>query len=339
MKSIRVFSIGMASLAITSSGCFALDWEFSAASREICTNQLDDDGDGESDCSDTDCELYECKAQVPSGWTLVWVLQTAFDDPAQTECPNGQPAMKVFSNPAQTAICSECSCSYSGAKCSAPKFKCDYTDPNFCSGASVEYQSSTPDCYNLPNVPTSSNNYGSCTLNGPAIIVDPGTCTGTPSSVVGPSKFQEELRVCPSLGEQGGGCSLGDACLPKKPDAFNTGRTCIMGAGTNCPMGWDAAMFSAYEAGVDARVCSNCGCNTNTVTCSGGSVELRTKDDCSNQASYILANQQECVQAYLSNLQGSATFALGTPSAGTCTPAVPTGNVQTTGPHTICCQE
>lgn len=354
---------------IASVGCFALDWDFNGAAgagggggdaltsssrssssssssssglppNEDCTNGVDDDSDGKVDCLDSDCGvLYECAAAVPAGWDPFWVMETSYQDPNQTVCPDGQPATVLFADPATVATCSACTCSYSGAACSAPKFQCDYYNASTCAGANVQYQSDTTACYPLPNVPQGGN-VGSCKLNAPPVVLNAGTCSGDGSSVTGPPMFAKELRLCSTPNERGQGCSLGDACGPRKPGILSAAKTCIAQIGaTVCPMGWTASNAVGFESGTDGRTCSNCGCNTSTVTCSGGKVTMYHDNNCINTQSKVLTTLQQCVASVNVMFTASANFVLGTPNPGTCTQATPSGSVQTTGEHTVCCRD
>ena len=379
MKSGEWFVTGLVVVVATGTGCFALDWDFNGAagvggsggeagesssssssssssgssssvssssssssgapSNEDCTNGIDDDSDGKVDCGDSDCGvLYECAVAVPAGWDPFWVIDTAYQEPSQTLCPDGHPATVLFAEPATTTTCSACTCSYSGATCSAPKFQCDYFSSSTCAGGDVLYQSNTTNCYPLPNVPQGGN-FGSCKIIASPAVLNAGTCTGGASTVTGPPAFTKELRLCSTSDAQGKGCSLGDACGPKKPGILSAARTCIAQAGAAaCPMGWAASNEVGFESGADGRTCSNCGCNTSSVTCSGGKVTMYGDNGCANSTK-VLSALQQCVTNIPIMFQASANFVLGTPNSGTCTQATPSGSVQTTGPHTICCRD
>lgn len=366
MKRIGLGGVGVVAGALLAQGCFALDWDFNGAPgaggsggdaassgsgspsgsssgaplNENCWNGVDDDSDGRVDCGDGDCNnLYECVAAVPAGWYPFWVIETVYQDPNKTVCPDGPEATVWFAEPAKTTTCSTCTCSFGGATCSAPKFQCDYYNPSGCVGANVQYQSSTTNCYNLPSVP-SGGNFGSCKITAPPVVLNAGTCSGTSSSVTGPAKFGKELHLCQVPGVHDGGCSFGDACAPKKPGSLSNARTCIVHAGGPiCPKGWNKSTDYAFEDGADGRTCSNCGCNASTVTCSGGMVKIYVENGCG-----VLDKTLDTLNVCVNNVStdassGSADFVLGTPNAGTCTQATPSGSVQTIGEHTICCRD
>ncbi len=308
-----------------------------APPTEDCVNKVDDDLDGKVDCGDGDCGLYECKVAIPPGWEPFWVLETSYEDPQPTVCPGGEAATRRFVAPETSTSCTQCSCSYAGAACSAPAFSCAYYDDTCTNWSMPAHQATTTACYALPNIPNAGMSAGGCKLTGESKVVNKGSCTGGPSMKAGPPMFGKELRLCSAPPGQGDGCSVGDACTLKKPGVLSKARTCIAQPGTtSCPMGWDNAVFAAYEGGTDTRACSNCVCNTDTVTCSGGKVRLFDESGCGLLSVELV--DQTCVQESF-YFQHSANFVLGTPSQGTCMQATPSGSVQTTGPHTVCCRE
>jgi len=370
MKRVWLGGLGVVVGGLLVQGCFALDWDFNGAAgaggsggegssvssssssgssssglppNEDCTNGVDDDSDGKADCQDSDCfSGYECKAAVPAGWSPYWLLEKTYQDPNATICPDGLAATTWFVQPAVTATCETCSCSFNGATCSSPEFRCSYSDAECMNWGMPGYKSAgLPSCYVLPNTPGGSGSYGSCAITGPATPVNYGTCVGTPSSVLGPGIFGGELRLCQAPTSAGAGCSFGDACVTKKPGAFGQGRTCIEQAGeTQCPDGWQAKQFVAYENGTDMRACANCNCDTSTITCSGGAVRVHYQKSCAwLEADLTIPNQ--CLGGVGPfDLSGaSANFTMGTPSAGTCTQAVASGVVDGVSPHTICCRD
>lgn len=369
---LRNCVVGWVVLApMASAGCFALDWDFRGVAGaggaggavasssdsgsssgvpliEDCTNGVDDDSDGKIDCGDPDCGvLYECSAALPTGWDPFWVIKTSFNDPNVTVCPDGQASTTLFLEPAQLdkTQCSECTCSYIGATCSAPAFRCAYWDQGCMSWSMPAYASEVTACYNLQNLPTNGYSLGSCMLTAPSYVVTKGSAPGTPSNLLGPPKFGAEVRLCPGPRDQGGGCLVGDACMQQKPGTLGQAGRCIAQAGNaTCPMGWNVTTYVAYEKGIDTRVCSNCSGDPDKVTCSGGktTIYFSTKIcQFSGVAPLELVNLQECkpFQFYPADSGESANFVLGTPIDGPCNPAVPTGTVEGIGPHTICCRD
>lgn len=346
---------GLVVMALFMQGCFSLDWDYQQApgaggtggtggkgvQGEDCTNGMDDDEDGRIDCTDGDCiSGYECRVAVPAGWTPYWLLEKAYQDGSPTTCPDGKDATVWFTEPATTATCSSCACSFTGATCSAPPFACAYADTE-CMNIGLSYQSTgTPACYVMP-LPQGGA-YGSCKLTGPATPTNFGTCSGTPSMVTGPAKFGGEVRLCASPLDAGEGCASGDVCVVKKPGTFGQGRACIEQAGiTQCPDGWGAQNFVAYEDGTDGRQCSNCGCDTSTITCSGGEVRLHRMNKTCASVPAAMNDPTKCYGSfYFESATGmSAAFTLATPSDGSCSQATPSGVVEGTGAHTICCRD
>lgn len=342
---------GLVAMALFMQGCFTLDWDYQTTpetpgeggkgvSSEDCTNGLDDDDDGRIDCTDSDCMSgYECRVAVPAGWTPYWLLEKPYEDKAATACPDGQDALVWYTQPATTATCSPCACSFKGATCSAPAFACSLAESE-CIDTMTPYKSTgTPACYTIP-LPQGSS-YGSCKLAGPPTPTSLGTCSGTPSMVTGPAIFGGALRLCAAPSTAGEGCVNGDVCALKKPGTFGQGRACIEQPGiVQCPDGWGAQIVAAYENGTDARQCSNCGCDTSTITCSGGDVRIYEKKVCDTYR-ITMNDTTQCYGAFFFEYARgmSASFTLGTPSDGSCSQATPSGVVQGTGPHTLCCRD
>lgn len=343
---------GLVVITLFGQACIALDWDYQTApgaggaggngiQSEDCTNGLDDDEDGRIDCTDSDCiSGYECRVAVPVGWTPYWLLEKEYQDKSLTVCPDGQNAIVWYTEPATTMNCSQCSCSFTGATCSAPPFTCAYSTTECTMNGTQPYASNgTPACYVLPT--PQGNTYGSCKLTGPSTPTNLGTCVGTASTVTGPPKFGGEVRLCAAPIDAGAGCASGDVCGVKKPGTFGQGRACIEQVGiTQCPDGWSAQTFTAFEGGTDARQCSNCGCDTSTITCSGGSVSMFFKKDCMLTRG-TMTDASPCLSSiYFEAVSGaSAKFILGTPSDGSCAQATPSGVVEGTGPHTVCCRD
>jgi len=374
----RAHIVGFLIVSITLSGCPAFDWDFEGAGGsagtggqagsdvgggggqagsgggggqgggpppiEDCLNGKDDDGDKMSDCADDECGLYDCLPVVEEGWSLVWALERQFPEPEPEplmKCPDGKTPITLYKNPATTSTCSMCTCSFDGATCKAPTFKCDYKD-DICAGMDFQYEAATPACVNLPNVPFDAGDYASCVILADPNVAFYGVCDGGPSDKTGPPMWEKELHLCPAPSGAGAGCLAGDACVQSKPAILQEALTCIAKAGAaSCPLGWPT-MISAFEGGTDERGCSTCGCDTSSIKCSGGAVKIYTENNC-NAADLMttLQNVGQCISGMniLFNYgTASANFVLGTPSDGTCTQATPTGSVNPTGPQTLCCR-
>jgi hypothetical protein len=364
MQRARTRVFGLLIISITLPGCPALDWDFEGAgggagnggeagsggggvggqgegggNTEDCVNGVDDDADAKADCMDDECGLlYECAPAVPIGWAPVWALEGQYADPAlPATCPDGQTPVTLYAEPASTSTCGPCGCSFSGATCSSPTFICDYNEVG-CPQVNHQYQSATTSCHNLPNVPAMGGFTGSCMITANPAVVAYGSCSGEPSAMMGPAMWGKELRLCPAPPGAGSGCQAGDACAQKKPAVLQQAFTCVTQAGAaTCPLGWEKTNISAFEGGTDERGCSTCGCDTTSITCSGGKVNLYGENEC-QFIKLTLEAVGQCDPIKMDLSSGSADFVLGTPSIGTCNPAQPTGSVVTTGPYTLCCR-
>jgi hypothetical protein len=313
-----------------------------AHGSEDCLDGIDNDHDGAVDCADGDCDPgYECVDAPADGWTgYARVQQVAY--PAGTlpeACPGGSAPAVYYAGETGPAECVACSCTFSGATCTAPQLKCHYGNPGCTGPATLVAQLSDGNCVDDPSTPSSG--FGSCILGLPAAVVGPGTCSSSGGDNTNPSPWETEIRVCTSAAG-GGGCGAGEACAPRSPTGFD-GAVCMTKAGNDgCPGGWTYVDLQGYDQFTDSRACSPCGCDVSSITCSGGKYTLYDGDSCTDGADGHIDVGITCLDAssYLDVSTFSYRAQPGTPSpAGTCATTGPTGTLAKSGATTICCKQ
>ena len=310
-------------------------------SDEDCLDGADNDQDGAVDCEDSDCNVgYECVDSPVDGWTGYARVQQV-DYPAASPpepCPDGSMPAIYLVGEAGPAACASCACDWTGAECTAPELRC-WFNSGICGGpAEIVSQLTGNAC--VPTPPTPSQNYGVCQLGNPAQVANPGTCSALGGEITNPLPWQKEVRVCG--GAAGGGCDAGQACAPKAPTGFEP-AVCMTQAGDHaCPAGWTGVDIDAYDEDfTDDRACTGCGCDTATVTCTGGKYTLYDDSNCNPAGSNPIDVGFICMNAsnHLDNDLFSYRPFPGTPQDGICNASAPTGALQKSGGTQICCQQ
>ncbi len=285
-------------------------------------------------------EGKSCVPEIPAGWTAASVtVQDYIDANAMHTCPDGSPAAVHFSEPT-AASCSACDCSYTGATCTTPGISC--TDENdTCGMGSFQTEwYEDENCRDFFDVPNQGNTPGSCKLSAPQ-VKSKGTCAVNGGEVVEPP-WGKVVFVCP-LPAGGEGCMGTEVCLSTggEPNA----SICVVQAnGGECPVGWTSLPIDAFDGTQDTRACTQCGCDTETVTCTGGSFIIHDNYGC-NPPGFMqvpdktISTVDQCSVHHdvFDGNEASYRGMLGTPMPGTCPPTTPSGAVTGTGPHKICC--
>jgi hypothetical protein len=274
--------------------------------------------------------------RIPEGWTLVRVRTTdpaAQPDASAPTCAGGEAPAVYLDGPAPAA-CTPCSCGAPmGAACGAPQITCSYSVDD-CSTNDLQRQDSSATCSTYDPGVLFSNSSGSCELTAPAMLTTPGTCAASGGAPTPASPWAGAVVVCPET-ETGPGCASGESCVPTGATA--DGVVCITRADTTpCPAAWTAQVTAAFEGGTDGRACSACACD---VQCTGGSYDVYTQDFCLGSASVTIGSTT-CTAApgVFDWSTSSVQSNLATPTLASCDGAVPSGAVETTGPHQICCR-
>lgn len=248
---------------------------------ENCLNGADDDGDGETDCSDPDCTAtgFTC-VDDPPGWDGPVVLFSGAMA-AKPECPAAFPdkVYEGYGDPSgDPATCSACSCDTTNVDVDCnTKNLLAYTQAG-CMGQPFMVDLTPGDCFspgpNMLNIQSHKQN--------PPDVSTQGSCT--PSKVqatVPPSMWGATALVCAgsSFGKGCGGG--GDVCAPKGQAPFE-GSICIWRDGDHgCPQAYpDRHVYNNDPTDIDdTRDCTDCTCGDASGTCTA-TTELYSDDKC-----------------------------------------------------------
>lgn len=334
----------------------------SDAGTEDCTNGVDDNGDGKVDCADPACGAAACVSEVPSGWTGYIALYEG--DPGKDPgCPAVTFPNQLYTGKAgltaPPAQCSTCTCGAPvGITCTVPPLSVAtatcaqiQTGSSFCSGDLNE--AATGVCNgqdgflggqtNCGPPPTCKGNQacnGSITLPE-AAVTGTGICTASAQSAkVSQASWSTLGRACGNMAI-GGGCNVGQVCLPK-PAAPYQGGICVFKKGlSTCP-----ALFPTqhvfYDDLDDKRACSDCTCGTS----SGGACQATVniyKDGTVNTCNTLLTT---ITAGTCKDLTGNPTVgarkvtSVQVTNPGSCPPGggQALGAATPTGPTTFCCK-
>lgn len=303
-------------------------------SKEIsCTDGLDNDDDGATDCEDADCTSagYTCDFKPPDGWEGpgVYFEGTPGNLPC---CPSDYPVGEPFGGDKPTAdpvACSGCVCKGT-ITCQATGLSA-YAD-NTCSLPVPLIQDGS--CHPLTGV--------TAAFTATQPMFSPATsCTSTGGTVLGtppPASWSLVAHVC-SLPNAGKSCQVGGrACSRPSTDAPS--GLCVWQAGVPaCPPGYPNAhtFFQQIEEG---RGCTQCACGAPE---SGGSCAVTTalysSTDCADPATKLddLLNPVTCFEE--TNAKAYTTTTNPSPPNCPATGGLPTGSVTSKlGTEvTVCC--
>lgn len=285
---------------------------------EICTDGLDNDCNGKTDCDDPACSAFACVAAAPAGWSFV-----AFSPNTRPACsPMWFPAtdLKVLSSDAPSCACT---CVGDGGT------PCD-------AGAINVYWSTGSLCPAAPTFSVAANGTCQPVLSGPnmhpsdvvAFDVPPGPASCEPSAP--PIPPPSDGRVCAN-GLGVGKCAGQSVCAPQ---AVAPLIRCVMQAtaGATCPTGFP----THYQVGAsmaDARSCTGCTCG---VTGCGLSLDLSKGNNCTNPLAGTLTPPGGCDAGGVNGTPRSGKVTVGAGCAVTA-PAALDGSVEVTDEETICC--
>lgn len=232
---------------------------------EDCTNGVDDDLDGKTDCQDDEClDKYTCIPPIPAGFSeVVTIAVTPFGEPT-VACGGGAMPTLFYQNPAVDA-CDACTCDASGVTCTPGQLATSFSFDMTCTNPQPAGMFAPNQCKQV---------FGGAAIlqTGPTMT---GQCQTTTSS--GPPKpaMETTIATCPVGGTDGGGCGMTGVCVPSEGLA-TAEHLCIKRPGHEvCPGDWPLALY-AFESFVDDRTgCTPCGCS---VTCEGGKYTIHPND-------------------------------------------------------------
>jgi len=300
-----------------------------------CTNGIDDDSDGLTDCEDPDCTGagYQCAAGAPTGWAGPAALYAGIGAPPSCSADwKAQPVTGGLDVASPPAGCSACACSTpAGVGCDSVAHAIIANDPQCVSG------------------PSQLVGYGQCFspgINAPFVSVSPpkalgGSCQpagGAPN--VPPASFKTQAALCDGPAAIGGGCSAG-ACVPRAPAGYGP-SVCIYTQGdTPCPGASYVHRTLVYASIDDSRGCDPCACDVPAGSSCQASFLLfgGPFPGCAQQYGVYPANGT-CFQAPTSQNVGVVLQPGGPPTGGSCAPSGGQAKGAAVGgsPVTVCCQ-
>jgi hypothetical protein len=290
-----------------------------ASGPENCFNDKDDDCNGDTDCEDAACkDPATCVPDAPGG--SLGTLSSA------GACPTGFTSTTLQRGLKAEYGCSGCSCVPAGdARCETGVYAHgSYPCPSYQFSGPL-YNVLGSRCDPMP-ADASLHYYGvrgftTCTPQG----------TGTPL----PASWDEKSAFCAAT-KTGGGCGAGARCIPKLPVQT---PSCAMTVGAKAcggayPTTTGETWFTGYD---DKRVCLECSCSFGSATCAGAYIQGFTGGSCTGSP-VTIGNGAEGDACPLGAVVASARV-VGTPTSPSCPPNTPmTGEINGTGPHTVCCQ-
>jgi hypothetical protein len=297
------------------------------AGAEDCTNGVDDDCNGLTDCADPACTQmgFACVDPAPGGWAYV-ALATS-DQPGcsspftQTRNVDVDPS----DGPAQ------CSCT------------CEVGAPPTCGTSVAAHYGNTATC---PNAFPTFTTDGGCT-NQP-LVVQPFAEVAVPAATGGscapnvtsslPSTGATQGQVCSGVSAFGGGCTGLQVCAAA-PGSFDA---CVAHSGQqSCPSG---SYTQQHFVGTinDSRGCGTCNCGGTPTGCSL-TWTFYASPNCAGSSLPIVADNS-CYQLTPAPMALAYPSYRATVSAGDagCAPPPqqpqPTGGVTLDNEYTVCCQ-
>jgi len=304
---------------------------------EICTNGIDDDGNGDIDCMDPACfSGFACAARPTAlGWSDAAVV--FWNASSDVQCAGAWP-IELFRGgvlPIAPPSCADCSCSApTGGQCIS---SVTIWDTSGCTGQQAQLPEPDSACHPRPD-PMPANGWDGFT--GAAISVSGRSCQaggGAPNGL--PASFTTTALVCGGT-EAGGGCGDSADCVPRPASPYDP-QWCIMASGVQaCPApGVYSDQHILYGGLLDGRGCTACVCGAKTgADCSGETLAYtpETNLNCTGTPQHV-SHSVACVD--MNGNVGSYHFAPGSPTGGACAVSggAPTGAVTGTGPMTICC--
>lgn len=359
----------VAMTALASIACSFPDYSFSSSTVELCTNHLDDDGDGETDCEDLDCVAarYQCVPAVPPEWTGPVAFWTDNASVAAPECSASggysvdvPGALKGEVSDAPLG-CPDCVCNGEataqgksltvrfGKQCPGA---CIWGDLSKCALTVEEGCNAIPMSRGDLASEFVSSNTVEVAMQILSVNLSGGTCqvVEAPVPPLPDDGYLLEGKLCRTP-EVAGSCALSQESCVKLPDAPFEQKVCIYKKNQEgkCPDGWTGTELVRYAAVKDTRGCEKCTCKPDwtAVPVDASISECGNDAQCSTANSQMVANYNPAgnscsgsVQYFGSSDKEDRYYRVEvTPGAATCptTQGVETGAVTPSSPTTICC--
>lgn len=293
-----------------------------AMPAEDCTNDEDDDGDGKTDCVDSDCKANSvCLDQLPLGFDGFAVISILPIDAPSPNCADGSTVVTLYQNPNEQ-ICDACVCDASSVSCSLPDISVDI-ESDACTNPKTHLNPGIDECLST----ILFDDMGELAFLHSVTMIGDGQVTGGECTAEGGAPIASlpmKTKVA--------------ACAVKRPSQVVVSgdeRLCMYADGhvPTCPGGWSSVSTNAFTGYVDERQgCTPCGCDAG---CSGTEYQVFQQSGCSGNGVTVFANGA-CVP-----MNPTVAFSImGKAPVGTCTlnGGEPIGKVIPTGEKTFCCK-
>ncbi len=303
--------------------------------KEDCTNGVDDDCNGKTDCADPMCGAYSCVPPVPPGWSGPAELFDQMGNPVPPSCDalhSGPVADGTAGLAFAPASCSACSCGAPNTTCTATFTPYSDAACSMMCSPSVMLPANT--CVDMP--------FGNCATtndwSNTAPVLGGGSCPpsgGIPA--VTPPTWGEVGRAC-AVSATGGGCSSGDVCAATATAKFSSGACIFQSGDVSCPGAGYTVKHTLYAGDSDTRGCDACACGAQQGgSCTFQGIQFFTNTGC--QGNSQMHGIHPCYNGNATNSGSVMSKAQVTP--GTCPPSggSPNGTVSPTTPTTVCCTQ
>jgi hypothetical protein len=295
-----------------------------AKGPEICTDGVDNDCNGATDCEDLACTAqgYACVDPPPGGWSFV-----AFAPASQSACPTSLHTTAVDVDPIDTPATCSCTCGVG----TAPTCTGMVTSKLGTNGMCTMQGGSAPADGSCGTVPVSVGTdvqVGNPAGSGGSCVADAGIDTPPPGSTKG--------AICSGENKFGAGCSAGQVCA-LAPAPFGA---CIAKNGqVACPTSSYTTVHYAGQLN-DTRSCTNCQCGGSPMCALTWSFYNSPK--CNANPALVLTPNGTCQPSGAAAGMYTSNMLVGSAAGATCaSPAMqpmPTGHASLNAEQTVCCE-
>jgi hypothetical protein len=301
---------------------------------EDCTNGVDDDGDGDADCADTECQAGFVCVPAPGGVAALVFLGQRAVGAAPNGCGALQAAPPLLTNLDVSIDGCACACGdVGGGVCSLSEWA-SFWPAAGCGGKGWEHNADQ--CLAIGNLGAVQS-----VDTGTTSVGQLGSCTAGVAGTPKPAAFAMALDRCLASTVDHGGCAGGDACVARPPAGLSPSACVEVVGDAGCPAGFPHAR-TLFEGVNDARTCSagTCACGAlQGATCSV-TYDLFTDAACGTPPTLSVPMDGTChATGFAAGVIKSAKYS--TKQGGTCAPSgqpATVGEAKGTGPHVLCCQ-
>ncbi|HKP64155.1 MAG TPA: hypothetical protein VJV78_45780 [Polyangiales bacterium] len=290
---------------------------------EQCSNGLDDDCNGDTDCADAACSAMTC---APAGSVTGLLV------PSAESCPAGfQASQTTIYQGLTDQGCSGCSCSTTATQCVPHVYY--YSTTTACTndlvkpytGGTLINKSITETCSSEPI--GDDQGMGTPVAWRVTMSTYPGTCSASGSATPLPPVWATTMKLC-TTNTRGGGCDSGFVCVPK----VSGKKYCSQPSAASCPSN---TTQQTWQRGFsDNRSCGLCGCMANGGNCNNVVVRLGHDWGCGTVDGELHGGEKSCS---ISTYSPPAWMA-GSPTNPTCSSsAAVNGSLTATSPLDLCC--